>query len=387
MFNQVGVRHLPVFNERQRLCGIITRKDMAPSLIEAKLLETKEKTQQAARKLQLMHSAASAMKTNSLSRQAIHQELNPLNVNLDSRRRPSIGAFSASSVSSQGSEEGKSSPICRRSSRGRLRVPTVAHAQSLKTRMDGNVELEEAVEDYERSNSVPIIRRGEVPLTVSPDRPTAAAAAAAGGIKGQEQQGQPMQQSRSFVMRRSRRGSDASTDGSSGPTPGRRRSLTSAVDGRLEQRRNSLVRLRVPPHGFTPRQSHVATFHGTSLLPRSQPAAALPPVVGAPTHLQLSLTPAAPPPNASARSRVDRTTFRFARGPSPARRLATRRPAAPRYRAPPVRHAVQCGSPLSVPRNRSPKEARRAGAARRFASAKVKLRRWAAGAPEQERRV
>ena len=40
-------------------------------------------------------------------------------------------------------------------------------------------------------------------------------------------------------------------------------------DGRLEQRRNSLVRLRVPPHGFTPRPSHVATFHGTSLLPRS----------------------------------------------------------------------------------------------------------------------
>jgi len=268
MFNQVGVRHLPVFNERQRLCGIITRKDMAPSLIEAKLLETKEKTQRAARKLQLMHSAASAMKTKSLSRQAIHQELNPLNVNLDSRRRPSIGAFSASSVSSQGSEEGKSSPR-RRSGRTRLRVPTVAHAQSLKTRMDGDVELEEAVEDYERSNSAPIIRRGEVPFTVSPDRPTAAAAAAAGGIKVQEQQGQPMQQSRSFVMRRSRRGSDASTDGSSGPTPGRRRSLASAVDGRLEQRRNSLVRLRVPPHGFTPRQSHVATFHGTSLLPRS----------------------------------------------------------------------------------------------------------------------
>ena len=29
MFNQMGVRHLPVFDERQRLCGIITRKDMA----------------------------------------------------------------------------------------------------------------------------------------------------------------------------------------------------------------------------------------------------------------------------------------------------------------------------------------------------------------------
>ena len=24
----MGVRHLPVFDERQRLCGIITRKDM-----------------------------------------------------------------------------------------------------------------------------------------------------------------------------------------------------------------------------------------------------------------------------------------------------------------------------------------------------------------------
>ena len=28
----MGVRHLPVFDERQRLCGIITRKDMVLEL-------------------------------------------------------------------------------------------------------------------------------------------------------------------------------------------------------------------------------------------------------------------------------------------------------------------------------------------------------------------
>ena len=53
MPNQMGVRHLPVFDERQRLCGIITRKDMVLELIEAKLSESKEKAHRAASKLQL----------------------------------------------------------------------------------------------------------------------------------------------------------------------------------------------------------------------------------------------------------------------------------------------------------------------------------------------
>ena len=47
------MRHLPVFDERQRLCGIITRKDMVLELIEAKLSESKEKAHRAASRLQL----------------------------------------------------------------------------------------------------------------------------------------------------------------------------------------------------------------------------------------------------------------------------------------------------------------------------------------------
>ena len=95
MPNQMGVRHLPVFDERQRLCGIITRKDMVLELIEAKLSESKEKAQGAARKLQLMRSAAAALKRKSFSPAAIHDSRNS---QFDSRRRPSLGAFSASSI-------------------------------------------------------------------------------------------------------------------------------------------------------------------------------------------------------------------------------------------------------------------------------------------------
>ena len=95
LFNLMGVRHLPVFDERQRLCGIITRKDMVLELIEAKLSESKEKAQGAARKLQLMRSAAAALKRKSFSPAAIHDSRNS---QFDSRRRPSLGAFSASSI-------------------------------------------------------------------------------------------------------------------------------------------------------------------------------------------------------------------------------------------------------------------------------------------------
>ena len=100
MFNQMGVRHLPVFDERQRLCGIITRKDMVPELIEAKLYENTEKRQRAARKLQLMRTAAAALKKKSFSARAIHGNLgsNPGVADLDSRRRPSLGCYSNSSA-------------------------------------------------------------------------------------------------------------------------------------------------------------------------------------------------------------------------------------------------------------------------------------------------
>merc|ERR1719199_920742 len=90
LFNQMGVRHLPVFNEQQRLCGIITRKDMVPDLIEAKLTESNEEARRSMRKLQLMRSTTSAMKKWSMSKASIHQELNPDDANLDSRRRPSF---------------------------------------------------------------------------------------------------------------------------------------------------------------------------------------------------------------------------------------------------------------------------------------------------------
>ena len=36
----MGVRHLPVFDERQRLCGIITRKDMVLYLLWLYVLPT-----------------------------------------------------------------------------------------------------------------------------------------------------------------------------------------------------------------------------------------------------------------------------------------------------------------------------------------------------------
>ena len=100
MLNQMGVRHLPVFDERQRLCGIITRKDMVPELIEAKLYENTEKRQRAARKLQLMRTAAAALKKKSFSARAIHGNLgsNPGVADLDSRRRPSLGCYSNSSA-------------------------------------------------------------------------------------------------------------------------------------------------------------------------------------------------------------------------------------------------------------------------------------------------
>ena len=100
MFNQMGVRHLPVFDERQRLCGIITRKDMVPELIEAKLYENTEKRQRAARKLQLMRTAAAALKKKSFSARAIHGNMgsNPAVADLDSRRRPSLGCYSNSSA-------------------------------------------------------------------------------------------------------------------------------------------------------------------------------------------------------------------------------------------------------------------------------------------------
>ena len=100
MFNQMGVRHLPVFDERQQLCGIITRKDMVPELIEAKLYENTEKRQRAARKLQLMRTAAAALKKKSFSARAIHGNMgsNPAVADLDSRRRPSLGCYSNSSA-------------------------------------------------------------------------------------------------------------------------------------------------------------------------------------------------------------------------------------------------------------------------------------------------
>ena len=100
MFNQMGVRQLPVLDERKRLCGIITRKDMVPELIEAKLYENTEKRQRAARKLQLMRTAAAALKKKSFSARAIHGNMgsNPAVADLDSRRRPSLGCYSNSSA-------------------------------------------------------------------------------------------------------------------------------------------------------------------------------------------------------------------------------------------------------------------------------------------------
>ena len=70
-----------------------------PELIEAKLYENTEKRQRAARKLQLMRTAASALKKKSFSARAIHGgNLHPQIANLDSRRRPSLGCFSNSSA-------------------------------------------------------------------------------------------------------------------------------------------------------------------------------------------------------------------------------------------------------------------------------------------------
>ena len=77
-----------------------------PELIEAKLYENTEKRQRAARKLQLMRTAASALKKKSFSARAIHGgNLHPQIANLDSRRRPSLGCFSNSSA--EGAEEAR----------------------------------------------------------------------------------------------------------------------------------------------------------------------------------------------------------------------------------------------------------------------------------------
>lgn len=74
-----------------------------PELIEAKLYENTEKRQRAARKLQLMRTAAMALKKKSFSARAIHGNAHPQLANLDSRRRPSLGCFSNSSA--EGAEE------------------------------------------------------------------------------------------------------------------------------------------------------------------------------------------------------------------------------------------------------------------------------------------
>jgi len=180
MFNQMGVRHLPVFDERQRLCGIITRKDMVPELIEAKLYENTEKAQRAARKLQLMRSAAAALKKKSWSARTIHGgNLHPQLANLDSRRRPSLGCFS-NAGSAEGAEEGrragrqrKGSGAGRKEKGASLKMKDGRSRPGLKSRYastnqfghGGDVPLANLVAPLERSNSAPIIRRGEILLS------------------------------------------------------------------------------------------------------------------------------------------------------------------------------------------------------------------------------
>tara|TARA_B100000795_G_scaffold252158_1_gene221494 strand:+ start:1384 stop:2157 length:774 start_codon:yes stop_codon:yes gene_type:complete len=187
-----------------------------PELIEAKLYENTEKAQRAARKLQLMRSAAAALKKKSWSARTIHGgNLHPQLANLDSRRRPSLGCFS-NAGSAEGAEEGRRAGRQRKGSGaggkekgaslkmkdGRSDLPyepkpnTLSLSPSpslsltptltltptptltrsrpgLKSRYastnqfghGGDVPLANLVAPLERSNSAPIIRRGEILLS------------------------------------------------------------------------------------------------------------------------------------------------------------------------------------------------------------------------------
>ena len=155
-----------------------------PELIEAKLSENKEKAQRAARKLQLMRSAASALKKKSFSARAIHGgTLHPQLASLDSRRRPSLGAYSNSSRNDEALvTEGqrarvKSDPIPKSDliQPGDPIQSPKSDASGLKLRRgdNGDVPLvnlstHREADTSERSSSSPMLRRGELLLSCSP---------------------------------------------------------------------------------------------------------------------------------------------------------------------------------------------------------------------------